>query len=176
MSVELADRLEVLRDEVLDTAEVGDRDPPGAEIFDEIVRQVAAHGETAPGLDLGLRDAVARRLAWGDSEAEILAAADDVSARLLKATQRAFRDPMEELLVIEATAEISCTVARIVAMAAARRGARERAALVREQVAERRLRDAAARLREEIGRAREAVSDARRATATPGADVTRRRR
>ena len=65
----LAERIAVLRDEVLDTVEHGDRDPPGAEVFDTLLRALAvSESMSMPDVDLGLHDAVARRLAWGDRE------------------------------------------------------------------------------------------------------------
>ena len=71
---ELADRINVLRDEVLDTVEQGDRDLPGAEVFEAVVRQLAALGDSSghAGIDLTLHDAIARRLAWGDTEEAVL--------------------------------------------------------------------------------------------------------
>jgi hypothetical protein len=142
MGSNLADRLLVLRDEVLDTAERGDGEAPGAEVFDAVVRMIAAQGDTVPGLDLQLHDAIARRLAWGDREEAILADAEAVFARIMKATQRAFRDPGEEVLLAEVTAEVVCGAARIVALAAVARAGRERAARLREELAQRRLKDA----------------------------------
>jgi hypothetical protein len=162
MSRELADRLLVLRDEVLDTAARGDGDPPGATTFDAIVRAISTRGETVPGLDLSLRDAITRRLAWGDSEAEILAASGEVCDRLLRACQRSLADPSEEVAVARATAEIGCAVARVVALAAVARAGRERAAKIREELAERRLEDALGRQEAAFRRMRDEVSDARR--------------
>ncbi len=142
----------VLRDEVLDTVEVGDRDPPGAEVFDAVIRALVAYGESTPGLDLTLHDAVARRLAWGDTESVVLADADSVRVRLIAAAQRAFREPAEELLVLEVTAEVACAASRIVALAAVGRAGRERAARLREELAQRRLGEALARQKEETRR------------------------
>lgn len=149
MNPNLADRVLVLRDEVLDTVEQGSRDPAGAEVFDALVRSVASFGDTVPGLDLTLYDAVARRLAWGDREEAILADADSVCRRLLKAAQRAFRDPAEEMLVVEIATDVLCTTARVVALAAVGRAGRERSARLREELAQRRLRDALTRQAEE---------------------------
>ena len=59
----LAEAVRVLRDEVLDTVQHGDRDPPGAEVFEALLRALTIGGESIPGLDLTLHDAVARRLA-----------------------------------------------------------------------------------------------------------------
>lgn len=148
----LADRVMVLRDEVLDTADLGDPDPPGAEIFDAIVRALVAYNETIPGLDLTLHDAVTRRLAWGDAESVVLADANAVCDRLLKAAQRAFRDPSEEMLVTELAAEVACSTARIVALAAVGRAGRERAARLREELGQRRLQEALERQKAEMQR------------------------
>jgi len=60
---DLTEAVRVLRDEVLDTVHHGDRDPPGAEVFDALLRALTIGGESVPGLDLTLHDAVARRLA-----------------------------------------------------------------------------------------------------------------
>ena len=58
--VDLVEAIKVLRDEVLDTVEHGDREPPGAEIFDALLGALTVGGESVPGLDLTLHDAVAR--------------------------------------------------------------------------------------------------------------------
>lgn len=144
----------VLRDEVLETAELGDRDPPGAEIFDAVVRALVAYNETVPGLDLTLHDAITRRLAWGDEEAVVLADANAVCDRLMKAAQRAFRDTTEQMLVAELAAEVACSAARIVALAAVGRAGRERAARLREELAQRRLNDALERQQAEMRKLR----------------------
>jgi hypothetical protein len=150
MSENLANRVIVLRDEVLDIAELGADDPPGAEIFDAIVRAVMAGDATSPGLDLVLHDAVSRRLAWGEPEDAVLSSADMVCRRLLSASQRAFRDPEEEMLVAEVATEVVCAAARIVAQAAVSRAGRERAACLREELAQRRLGDALVRQGEDL--------------------------
>lgn len=138
----LADRVGVLRDEVLDVVEQGDRDQPGADVFDAIIRALAAYGETAPGIDLTLHDAIARRLAWGDTEEVVLSDAEHVFHRLARAAERGLRDPAEEMLVLEVSAEVTTHVARIVAIAAITRSQRDRTARTREELAQRRLRDA----------------------------------
>jgi hypothetical protein len=139
---QLADRVMVLRDEVLEVAERGERDSPAVEIFEAIVRAVATHGDTSPGLDLTLHDALARRLAWGDTEELVLGEAEDVFERLVAAADRALRDPNEEMLVIELAAEVVSGAARIVALSAVARAGRERSARLREEMAQRRLREA----------------------------------
>lgn len=139
----LADRVMVLRDEVLDVVERGD-DAPGADVFDAIVRALAAYGESSAGIDLTLHDAIARRIAWGDSEEIVLADVDAVFHRLARAAERALREPAEEMLVLEVAAEVATQVARIVAIGAVARAQRDRAARTREEMAQRRLRDALA--------------------------------
>jgi hypothetical protein len=47
--VDLVEAVRVLRDEVLETAEHGDRDPPGGEVFDAVLRALAIGGESVPG-------------------------------------------------------------------------------------------------------------------------------
>ncbi len=158
-SPSLADRVAVLRDEVLATADnSADREPPGSEVFDAVLRGLAVSTET--GLDLALHDAVARRLAWGDTEAKVLADAGEVCRRLLAAAQRALRDPGDELQVASAVAEAASAAARIVAMLVLGRVARERAAQLREEMAQERLGQALERQREELTRLEDAVSRA----------------
>jgi hypothetical protein len=140
-AADMTHAVRVLRDEVLDTVRHGDRDPPGSEVFDALVRALAAGGEPAPGLDLGLHDAVARRLAWGDSEEGVLADAERVFDRLLIASERALRDPADQMTVIEAATRIAVTVSRVVALAAVARAGRERAARMREEMSQRQLRE-----------------------------------
>jgi hypothetical protein len=159
MSTKLADEVNVLRDEVLDTAEIEDREPPGAEVFEAVIRALVAYGDTSPGLDLTLHDAIARRLAWGDSEEVVLADAEAVFSRLLTAAQRAFRDPAKELVIIEVVGEVACAASRIVAIAAVGRAGRERSARLREELAQRRLRDALSRQHDEIARLEAALGE-----------------
>ena len=64
----LWERIGVLRDEVLGVADLGERDSAGGEVFDAIVRWLMSQGETNPGLDLTLHEAINQRLAWGDPE------------------------------------------------------------------------------------------------------------
>jgi hypothetical protein len=146
------DHLLVLRDEILAAAERGDRDPPGAEIFDAIVRGVLARDDTTPGLDLTLHDAIARRLAWGDSEADIVADAEGLFSRLVAAARRSLTEAGEEALVIEVAAEVVTATMRIVAVAAASRAARERAGRLREELAQKGLREILAQQREVLAR------------------------
>lgn len=137
--VDLVEAVSVLRDEVLDTVEHGDRDPPGAEVFDALIRALAIGGESVPGLDLTLHDSVTRRLAWGDSEEVVLADAEMVFDRLMVAVDRALRDPADRMVVIEAATQVAVTVARVVSLAAVGRASRDRAARMREEMAQRQL-------------------------------------
>jgi hypothetical protein len=141
---ELGERIAVLRDEILDVVAGGSEDAPAEAIFEAIVRSLSAGLETGLGLDLTLHDAVARRLAWGDTEEAILTDADLVFTRLAKAAQRALRDPDEEMLVLEAAADVVCSTARILGLAAVGRAGRDRAATLREELAQRRLKEALA--------------------------------
>ena len=150
--VDLVEAVSVLRDEVLDTAERGDRDPAGAEVFDALVRALVVGGESVPGLDLQLHDAVTRRLAWGDSEEAVLADAEAVFDRLMIAIERAFRDPADRMVMIEAATQVAVTVSRVVALAAVARASRDRAARLREELAQRQLRDVFERQRASIVR------------------------
>jgi hypothetical protein len=137
--VDLIEVVSVLRDEVLDTVEHGDRDPPGAEVFDAVIRSLSIGGESIPGLDLSLHDSVARRLAWGDTEESVLADAESVYDRLMVAVDRALRDPADRMVVIEAATQVAVTVARVVSLAAVARAARDRAARLREEMTQRQL-------------------------------------
>lgn len=148
----LAERIAVLRDEVLDTAEQGDHHARGGEIFDAIVRALMIMDATDPGLDLALHDTLSRRLAWGDDELAVLADAESVCQRLLAAAGRSLRDPQETALVAELVADVGCTAARIIALAAVGRAARERSALMREQASYAGLRTALERQDEELAR------------------------
>jgi hypothetical protein len=139
---DLVGAVRVLRDEVLDTVRHGDREPPGAEVFDAVLRALEIGGESVPGLDLALHDAVARQLAWGDGEEVVVADAEVVFDRLMIAVERAFRDPVDQMVVIEAATLVAVTVSRAVALAAVARGARERAARLREEMSQRQLQEA----------------------------------
>jgi hypothetical protein len=150
--VDLVEAVEVLRDEVLDTAESGDRDPSGSEVFDALVRALVVGGESVPGLDLQLHDSVSRRLAWGDSEEAVLSDAEAVFDRLMIAIERAFRDPADRIVLIEAATQVAVTVSRVVALAAVARASRDRAARLREELAQRQLRDVFERQRASIVR------------------------
>jgi hypothetical protein len=139
--IDLTEAVRVLRDEVLDTVQHGDREPPGAEVFDALLRALSIGGESVPGLDLTLHDAVARRLAWGDSEEAVLGDAELVFDRLMISVERAFRDPEDQMVVIEAATQVAITVARVIAIAAVARAGRDRAARMREDQAQRQLKE-----------------------------------
>jgi hypothetical protein len=139
--VDLVEAVKVLRDEVLDTVEHGDRDPPGAEVFDALVGALTIGGESVPGLDLTLHDSVTRRLAWGDSEEVVLADAEMVFDRVMIAVDRALRDPADRMVVIEAATQVAVTVARVVSLAAVGRASRDRAERLREEMAQRQLQE-----------------------------------
>jgi hypothetical protein len=150
--VDLVEAVSVLRDEVLDTVEHGDRDPPGAEVFEALLRALKIGGESVPGLDLTLHDAVTRRLAWGDSEETVLADAESVFDRLMVAVERALRDPADRMVVIEAATQVAVTVARVVALAAVARGSRDRAARLREEMTQNQIKSVMERQRSSIDR------------------------
>lgn len=150
--VDLIEAVSVLRDEVLDTVEHGDRDPPGAEVFEALLRALSIGGESVPGLDLQLHDSVTRRLAWGDSEEVLLADAEMVFDRLMVAVERALRDPADRMVVIEAATQVAVTVARVVSLAAVGRAARDRAARLREELAQRQLKEVLEKQRASIVR------------------------
>ena len=137
---------------MLDTVEHGDRDPPGAEVFDALLRTLAVGGESVPGLDLTLHDSVARRLAWGDSEEVVLQDAEQVFDRLLVAVDRAFRDPADQMVVIEAATQVAVTVARVVSLAAVARSTRDRADRLREEMSQRQLKEVLEKQKANIAR------------------------
>ncbi len=149
---DMTEAVRVLRDEVLDTVEHGDRDPPGTEIFDALLRALSVGGESVPGLDLTLHDSVARRLAWGDSEEAVLADAEVVFDRVMVAVERAFRDPVDQMVVVEAALQVAVTVSRVVSLAAVTRASRDRAARIREEMAQRQLKEVLEKSKQSIVR------------------------
>lgn len=157
--VDLLEAVSVLRDEVLDTVEHGDRDPPGTEVFDALIRALTIGGESVPGLDLTLHDSVSRRLAWGDSEEAVLADAEMVFDRLMVAVERALRDPADRMVVIEAATQVAVTVARVVSLAAVGRASRDRADRLREEMAQRQLSEVLEKQRSSIVRLEFEVKD-----------------
>jgi hypothetical protein len=110
-------------------------------VFDALLRTLSIGGESVPGLDLTLHDSVARRLAWGDSEEVVLQDAELVFDRLLIAVDRAFRDPADQMVVVEAATQVAVTVARVVSLAAVSRATRDRADRLREEMAQRQLKE-----------------------------------
>jgi hypothetical protein len=149
---DLAERVAVLRDEVLETALHGDSAPPGAEIFDAVVRALIIGGSSLTGIDLHLYDAAARRLAWGDTEQMVLADVDAVYSKLLKALERSFRDVDDQMAIIEVATQVSASVARVVAMHAVQRGNHDRAARMREEMTQRHLKEAIEKQKTAIAR------------------------
>jgi hypothetical protein len=157
--VDLLESVRVLRDEVLDTVEFGDRDPPGSEFFEALLNALTIGGESVPGLDLSLHDAVSRRLAWGDSEEAVLADSEAVFDRVMIAVERAFRDPADRMVVIEAATQVAATVSRVVALAAVGRATRDKAARLREEMSQRQLKDVLDKQRSSIVRLEYEVKD-----------------
>ena len=213
----LADRVAALRDEVLATADDGDREPPGSEVFDAVLRILSAgdaadeqaassrgnRGDAVDGAgahqgagvadlvdpagatsttisgpapagsssrpsrsrgspladDLALHDGIARRLAWRDSELRVLSDAGEVCRRLLAAARRALRDPDEEMEVAQAVAKAGSAAARILILLVLGRVGRERAALLREELAHDRLGHAVERQRQELARLQRALGE-----------------
>lgn len=157
--IDLLEAVKVLRDEVLETVEHGDRDPPGAEFFDALIAALMIGGESVPGLDITLHESVTRRLAWGDSEEIVLADAERVFDRVLIAVERALREPADRMVVIEAATQVAVTVARVVSLAAVGRASRDRAARLREEMAQRQLKDVLEKQRASIVRLEFEVKD-----------------
>jgi hypothetical protein len=151
---EIIERVRVLRDEVLETVEHGDRDPPGGEVFDALLRALVdgITGESPSGIDLALHDSISRRLAWGDREDAVLADAQRVFDRLIVAVERAFRDRGDQMVVVEAATSVATAVARVVSLAVAARASRDRAGRLREEMAQRQLRDVLDRQKQAIAR------------------------
>jgi hypothetical protein len=157
LTASLADRVHALRAEILELGTGSDRDPPGAEVFDAVIRRLASRADESAQVDATLHDAIARRLAWGESEQSVLVDIDSVYGRLVRAANRMCRDPGDEIAVVRVATEVLCAAARLVAMAALGRAGRERAAHMREELAKSRLRRALERQQEEIERLREVL-------------------
>jgi hypothetical protein len=143
----LVERVAVLRDEVLDSAGSGSSDGC-AEVFEAVLAALTLGNESTAGIDVTVQDAVARRLAWGDPERQILTDADWVLDRLMVAVERAFRDFDEQMAVIEAVTQVSTMLSRAIAMHAVARAARDRATRIREEMAQEQLRDAVEKQRQ----------------------------
>ncbi len=138
MPQSLGEQLEVLRDEALNSAELSG-DAGGEEVFDAIVSRVVRMNETDPGLDMALRDALNRRLAWGESLSLVIADCDSVCRRLLVAVQRSLPDPEDASRIAAIIAEVSCDAARHLARNAVERASKERALQRREMMVQRQL-------------------------------------
>lgn len=138
---ELSDRFAVLRDEALNCAEYGES-APGSELFEAILSCLAHYGETEPGFDLSLQDALSRRLAWGDDPTTIAVDSDAVCRRLIAATPRSFIDHAEATLVVAMITEVTCTASRHIARLAVQQASRERALERREVMVQRQLESA----------------------------------
>ncbi len=150
----LAHRLEVLRDEALNTAEFGE-DAPGAEIFDAVINRLAAMGDTDPGLDMSLHDALSRRLAWGENPSTVIVDGDMVSKRLVAAAQRSFTDPDEATKIVATITDVACAASRHIARLAVQGASKERAQQRRELMVQRQLASALEQQRELIEQLRQ---------------------
>lgn len=137
----IASRLEVLRDEALNTAEFGP-DAPGSEIFDAVVNRLATMGDTEPGLDMRLHDSLSRRLAWGENPSTVIVDCDLVCKRLVAAAQRSFTDPEESTKIVAIITDVACTAARHIARFTVQGASKERAQQRRELMVQRQLRTA----------------------------------
>ena len=138
MNLQVSDRFAVLRDEALNCAEVGEN-APGGEIFEAILARLRHLGETDPGLDLSLHDALSRRLAWGESPSTVAVDCNAVCKRLLSATQRSFPDPEESTQIIAVITEVACTASRHIARMAVQQASKERALERREMMVQRQI-------------------------------------
>lgn len=138
---ELVERVAVLRDEVLDAAGAGASDSC-SELFEAVLSALTLGGESVAGIEVTVQDAVARRLAWGDPEAQLLADAEWVFDRLMVAVDRGFRVADDRMAVIEAMTQVAVMVSRAIALHAVARSAKDRASRLREEMAQRQLRDA----------------------------------
>lgn len=138
MSPDMKERFSVLRDEALNCSEYGN-DAPGGEIFEAILGRVGTMGDTDPGLDLSLQDALSRRLAWGENPATVIVDCDGVCKRLLSATRRSFPDPEEATRITGIITDVACATARHIARIAVQRASKERALQRREAMVQRQL-------------------------------------
>jgi hypothetical protein len=151
MSREMSDRFAVLRDEGLNCAELGES-APGSEVFEAILANLTHLGETDPGLDLSLHDALSRRLAWGESPSAVAVDCDSVCKRLIDATLRSFPDPGEATQVIAVITEVACAASRHIARMAVQQAGKERALERREMMVQRQLAQAISQQDEEISK------------------------
>jgi hypothetical protein len=82
----------------------------------------------------------------------VLADAERVFDRVLFAVERALREPTDRMVVIEAATQVAVTVARVVSLAAVGRASRDRAARLREEMAQRQLKEVLEKQRASIVR------------------------
>jgi hypothetical protein len=68
------------------------------------------------------------------------------------AIERSFRDPADQMVVIEAATQVAVTVSRVVSLAAVARASRDRAARLREEMNQRQLQEVLDRQRASIVR------------------------
>lgn len=138
---DLVERVAVLRDEVLDEAGGGASDSC-SELFEAVLSALTLGSESVAGIEVTVQDAVARRLAWGDPENQLLSDCEWVFDRLMVAVERGFRDADDRMVVIEAMTQVAVMVSSAIALHAVARAARDRATRLREEMAQRQLRDA----------------------------------
>jgi hypothetical protein len=138
---DLVERVAVLRDEVLDTSGAGSSDGCH-EVFAAMLAALTLGKDSTRGIDTAVHDALTRRMAWGDSEAQLLRDIERVFDRLMIAVERAFRDFTEQMVVIEAATRVAMMFARGIAVHAVARVARDRITRVREEMAQLQLREA----------------------------------
>jgi hypothetical protein len=147
---DLVERVAKLRDAVLDGD--GAASSEGcAELFEAVLSALTLGSESVAGIEVAAQDVVARRLAWGDSEARLLEDMGWLFDRVLAVVADGVGDDDEQMVVIEAVTQVSSMVSRAIALSALARAARDRAARVREQMAQRQLRDAVRTQRERLG-------------------------
>jgi hypothetical protein len=79
--------------------------------------------------------------------------------RLVQAVERAFRDPDDQLTVIEAATQVAVSVARVAAMAAVARAGRDRAARLREELGQRQLKAALEQQKGNVARLEKELRD-----------------
>jgi hypothetical protein len=144
----LHERIAAMREEILVVAPAGDREPPGAELFDGVVRLLGGRRGGIEELEVRLHEGLARRLAWGEPERAILADAATIAQRLLG--RAAGLGPIEAAELAVAVGEAGGAIARILTLAALGRVARDRAAHLREELAQDRLNAALDRQRAEL--------------------------
>lgn len=166
---ELVERVAVLRDEVLDAAGGGASDSC-SELFEAVLSALTLGSESVAGIEVTVQDAVARRLAWGDPEAQLLADAEWVFDRMMVAVERGFRSADDRMVVIEAMTQVAVMVSRAIAMHAVARAARDRATRLREEMAQRQLRDAVEKQVQRLTERGRASSERTTAPAAPAPD------